>query len=140
MLLKEKCHKYLLFFLTPSFIRFLIVGFSNFLISYILFIVMLFLLPDLSFRASVAQLISYSGGVVWSFLLNRKWTFKSNVYLGTQAIRFFLLQFVLAVTSAILLSLTCDVMGYDPKIAWFGVMGIITILNYIMSKTWAFAA
>jgi putative flippase GtrA len=137
--IKERCRKYILLFLTPSFFRFLIVGVSNFIIGYVLFVLMLFLFSDISFRAPVSQLISYSGGIVWSFLLNRKWTFKSDRYLKTHAIRFFILQSFLAVTSAVLLSLICDVMGYDPQIAWFGVMGIITIVNYILSKTWAFA-
>jgi putative flippase GtrA len=139
VLLKERCHPYRRLFLAPSFFRFVIVGFSNFVIGYLLFISMLAVFSQVPFSASISQLISYSGGIAWSFLLNRKWTFKSNGYFGTHAVRFVTLQLGLAATSAALISLVSDVIGYNPKIAWFGVMAVITIINYALSKTWAFA-
>ena len=83
-----------------SFFRFVAVGLSNFAISLTVFRVLLALPWTFQFKASVCQLVSYATGTIWSFVWNRRFTFRSKGSIRGQALRFVSLQTGLALASA----------------------------------------
>ena len=123
-----------------SFIRFLLVGVSNTLLSAIL----MFALEDLGYWASTA--IAYIAGAVLSFLLNRNFTFKSNEKTGKSAIKFainVLLCYVIAYSLAqplvecILGYVVISKMWLERITKLFG-MVFYTLINYFGQRFFAF--
>lgn len=121
-----------------QFLRFLLVGASNFLISFAAFHACLYFSEPSQFRVPGSQLISYGVGILWSFFWNRRLTFASRGHLGHQAARFITLQVVLGVLSAVFIAGAVQELGLNPSIAWFLVMSVITVANFLLTKLWAF--
>jgi putative flippase GtrA len=121
-----------------QFVRFLLVGFSNFAISFLVFQSLLHL-PEI-FRPSifVAQLLSYSAGTVWSYIWNRNYTFRSSGRPISEATRFVILQCLLAVVSAAMMGVMAQTVDLSPTMIWFLVMTGVTVANYFLSRHWAF--
>ncbi|MBP1691101.1 MAG: GtrA family protein [Bacteroidetes bacterium] len=124
--------------LQSTLLRFLAVGFSNFLVSFTIFHGCLMLPWDVAWKASFSQIISYSAGTVWSFYWNRRLTFRSDGPIVRQGLRFFLLQGSLAVISSVMIGIGVDVLHQHPTVTWVCVMAVITIVNYLLSRFWAF--
>jgi putative flippase GtrA len=121
-----------------SFVRFVLVGLSNFVISFSVFRGLLALPWTFEFKATVSQIASYAAGTVWSFLWNRRFTFRSAGSIPRQAVRFFTLQAAMAGASAGLIGLFVDVMSLPATPTWLCVMGCVTIVNYLLCKRWVF--
>ncbi len=126
-------------------VRFGVVGLSNTLVSFAAFHALLHVLDDVSVRASLAQFGSYALGIGWSFFWNRRWTFRSDGAAGaaperpaSQFVRFATLQAVLMVGSATSLGVLVDQLQQPPTLMWILVMGVVTVLNYVLSRYWAF--
>ena len=120
-------------------VRFALVGCSNFLVSYTVFWLCLRIPFTFQFRASAAQLVSYSVGVVWSFLLNRRFTFDPEGPIARQAGRFVTLQIVLAFSSAAIIGYAVDSLDLPATLTWIVVMSIVTVINFTLCRYWAFA-
>jgi putative flippase GtrA len=118
--------------------RFVLVGLSNTTISYSVFWAALHL-PMRGPRATVSQLASYGAGTAWSFVWNRRWTFQSDGHLGRQAARFLFLQAALAATSAALVGLAVDREQLPPTPSWLGVIAVVTVVNFLLSRSWVFS-
>lgn len=121
-----------------QFIRFLLVGCSNFIVSFAVFYSLISLPTRFAASILVAQIASYSVGTLWSFIWNRRFTFRSKGNPVWQAFRFFVLQVSLAVLSAVAIETVVIAIGLAPTHAWFVVMTLITIVNYFLSRSWAF--
>ena len=144
-------------------VRFLIVGCSNFAVSYSVFYlsleylevgsVLLRALGGLgesleSWLAShgistinglVSQVFSYSAGIANSFLWNSLWTFRVTSPGAGHALRFVALNLANLIASAIAIFVFVDLMGFNVTIVWLVVMALVTIANFTGSKYWAFA-
>jgi putative flippase GtrA len=121
-----------------SFPRFVAVGLSNFAISFSVFRALLALPWALEFKASVCQLASYAAGTIWSFVWNRRFTFRSKGLIPAQALRFVSLQTALALGSAALIGICVDALKLAPTPSWLVIMGGMTIINFLLSKRWVF--
>lgn len=124
-------------------LRFIIVGLSNTLISYGLFWLALNALPDIAAKATLAQALSYAGGIIWSFYWNRRWTFAAKQPAAQhgparQAGKFLLLQILLLVFSSLIVGLLVDVLSFAATPSWLAVMFIVTLINYYLQKHWVF--
>ena len=126
-----------MFQLDKVFVKFLIVGLSNTLLSYLVFMLGLLLLKHVNMSATIAQLLSYLAGMLWSYYWNKSWTFESDNY-SSQLYRFIILQVSLALLSAAIIGYSIDYLDYFPTITWVLVMGFITLLNYYLSRHWVF--
>ncbi len=115
-------------------------GPSNALISFLTFHACLLFLRDLGSGAGIAQFVGYAAGTVWSFLWNRSFTFRSGGTLSRQAFRFVVLQLLLAGLSALCVWLCVTVIGWGATLSWLLVMAPFTLINFLLCKTWAFAA
>ena len=121
-----------------TFFRFIAVGFTNFLVSFSVFWLCLKTPFSFPLKASLSQLLSYSCGISWSFYWNRRVTFKATGSVIKQAGRFISLQVCLGIISVVLIGYMVDFLDGPPTLSWVVVMTVITIINYILSKSWAF--
>ncbi len=120
------------------FLRFAIVGTSNFIISFLIFEGMTFLLSDASLSATISQSFSYSGGTIWSYYWNRKWSFKSTAKIKKEVLSFFLVQFVCLALSSFFIGLFVDYLHFNSYLTWISVMTCITLLNFLLLNTCVF--
>lgn len=122
--------------LKSSFVRFIAVGISNTIISYVVFFIAyhkLFLENTI-----ISQSLSYSIGLVWSFIWNRHWTFKSSKHPAIEFLFFLLSQLTVLALSVALLYWAIDIKHHQADISWFIIMGGLTIVNYLVSRYWVF--
>lgn len=123
-----------------SFMRFLLVGVSNTILSAIL----MFVLEDLGYWGSTA--IAYIAGAVLSFFLNRSFTFKSKEKTGKSAIKFamnVLLCYVIAYSLAQpfvewIFSYTSIGGAWVERITKLFGMAFYTLINYFGQRFFAF--
>jgi putative flippase GtrA len=125
-------------FASPALGRFLLVGTSNLALSYAVFRGCLWVLPEVPLKATLSWFICYAAGVLWSFMWNRSWTFKSRGPVGQQAIRFVLLQVGMAVLSSALMGAAVDHWGLPLTPSWVLVAAVVTWLNFAGSRYWVF--
>jgi putative flippase GtrA len=119
-------------------LKFLFVGLSNTAVSFAVYTLMLGVLAAGTYRAGLAQLASYSAGMIWSFILNRKWVFKSGRKDHKTALRFAVAQLALMVISAVLITGLVRSFNAYPSIIWIVVMSLITVFNYFLLRHWVF--
>lgn len=119
-------------------IRFVIVGVSNAVISYIVFFILYSKL--LAGDAFYSQCLSYAAGIIWSFFWNKKWTFSEKKHSWAVFSRFLILQLVLLFVSAFFLDLTKNNLNLNIYLIWVCVMAVITFLNFVLSKSLVFRA
>jgi putative flippase GtrA len=111
---------------------------SNAVIGFTVFRACLATPFDVPFKAALSQLITYAVGITWSFWLNRRWTFRSAGNVAPQAARFTILQIVFALLSAAAIGISVDHWGNPATTSWLVVMLVITGLNFVLSRGWAF--
>ena len=128
----------ILHFLNHQSLKFLGVGLSNSIVSFVTFEASYRALESSPRRVFLAQAIGYSAGILWSFLWNRRFTFRTNGAMGGQLRRFVLLQASMLLATSILLSLAVDKLGLHRTMVWLVVMAIATVINFYLSKHWAF--
>ena len=114
-------------------VRFGVVGVTNTLIGFTVFRVTHRALP-----AAASQGLSYLVGMLWSYYWNRRWTFKSQGNVAAEAARFFSLQVGFLLLSASMLGVLVDRLQQNPSLSWFGTAVVITVLNFVLSRFWAF--
>jgi putative flippase GtrA len=116
-----------------SFIRFGVVGVSNTVISFGAFWTTHRVAP-----AAAAQGVAYTIGTLWSYYWNRRWTFQSQGKVASEAGRFISLQIGFMLLSAALLGLLVDRAHLPSTPCWLGVSVLVTALNFVASRYWAF--
>lgn len=142
-----------------QFIKFIIVGCSNFAVSFTVFYLLyrhwkvsslchlagfsflfeiLFKIGISSIDAMVANIFGYSAGVFNSFFWNKIWTFQVKQGTVKQFKRFFLLNMTCLVGSTLGVFVFVDILELPYKVVWFVIMSIVTIINFIGSKVWVF--
>ena len=146
-----------------EFSRFIIVGFSNFAVSFTVFFFfyryaklsgLMFSVPwpggnnleniltnlgVVSIDAALANIIGYSAGIINSFVWNKLWTFKVKHETAAQFGRFLLLNISCLILSSASLFLFTDYLGRPYLPVWFITMSVVTLINYALSKYWVFA-
>jgi len=121
-----------------EFARFMIVGLSNFLVSYVTFLFFIAILPKSSLAAGMAQALSYSAGIVWSYYWNGRWTFRMNFRQGSTFMRFLLWQLTLMAISSMSIGVWVDRSSLAPGIIWVLVMIPVTVLNFVGTRQFVF--
>ncbi|QSZ27048.1 GtrA family protein [Aceticella autotrophica] len=116
-----------------QFIKFNIVGVVNTLVDFSVFT----LLNFLGVYCMIAQVISYSCGVINSFIMNKNWTFEAKGRLkGSDVIKFVLTNIVSLAVSLFVLYVLKDYFGvmYGKIIATVVSMTV----NFMGNKFWVF--
>ena len=114
-------------------------GVSNTALGYVFFQLALHVLPARALPATSGWIAGYTVGTCWSFYWNRRWTFRSTTApIAGQAARFVTLQAVLGLLSAAAIGLTVDHLGFPATLTWVCVTAVITVVNFLLSRHWAF--
>ncbi len=145
-----------------QFSKFLVVGFSNFAISFAVFYLLYNYLKlsgpfygllgqagksleeffqhlgASSLDATLANIFGYGAGVINSFIWNKFWTFQVKHETAAQLGRFLVLNLSCLIMSSASLFLFTDSLGLLYLPVWLITMGIVTLLNFGLSKFWVF--
>ena len=124
--------------LTNEFIRFLIVGFSTVFVDLIIYILLL----SLSININISKLIGFLSGTLYSYNLNKTWTFKSDYKYKEKLLKYSLLYLFsmylnIQVNRQVLIILTTDY-SISYKIAFICATLCSAILNYFGMKYFIF--
>jgi putative flippase GtrA len=126
-------------------LRFVLVGIGNTVVGYILFRMGLWIFGKMlpghePMARALAWMASYCVGIFWAYYWHSKITFQVDPFqnLRRTGSRFIWTQALLAVTGNGLLEAGVQVSGLSPKIVWFGVAAVVTLLNYLLQKFWVF--
>ena len=145
-----------------QFSKFLVVGVSNFVISFAVFYLLynfwklssifygllgqagkdlenlILQLGATSLDATLANIFGYGAGTINSFIWNKFWTFRAQHKTSSQFVRFLLLNITCLIFSSFCLFVFTDYLNLPYIIVWFVTMGFITVINFISSKYWVF--
>lgn len=145
-----------------QFGRFLLVGCSNFVLSFAVFYLfyrywrltgalLAFLGPvgDPLSRllarfgigsadAALANVIGYSAGVVNSFVWNKYWTFGVRDRGASQFRRFVLLNLACLLLSSVSLFFFTDLLAWSYLPVWTVTMSAVTVINFVITRNWVF--
>lgn len=129
-----------------QFVKFGIVGLSNTLISYVIYLIAFFLFqkghlfPNTDYL--IAQVIAFILSVLWSFYWNQRYVFESDLSKGKWVHALLKTYISYAFTglflNSILAVLWVQVLGISKVIAPIINLLISVPLNFILNKFWAF--
>lgn len=123
---KEELNKFI-----RQFIKFILVGIINTLVTYVTFKILtnIFFVNDI-----LAIIISYIVGVINSFILNKIWTFRSKI-MSFREIIFFVIVFFISLFFKIIVYKTLKEKFLIQKdIAFFIGMAVYTSINFLLNK------
>ena len=145
-----------------QFVKFLVVGCSNFAISFTVFYlcyekwhvfsrlmndtgefgkVIMHSLSRMGIESpegGFANIIGYSAGIANSFFWNRTWTFRVLTETGRQFKRFVSLNVFCLFLSSFIIFIYVDIFGWRYMSVWVVTMTFVTVMNFIGSKFWVF--
>ena len=114
--------------------RFFIVGASNTLLVYLLYVVLIKLGVDYK----LALFFDYLFGIIFGYLLNRYWTFASNKH-RLSFIKYVVLYIVVFILNILFLILLVDFLLLDPIYSQFFIVLIISLVSFLVQNTWVFS-
>ena len=122
-------------------INYLIVGGLTTLVSLVSYYlcVCTFLDPKNAFELQLANIISWIFAVIFAYITNRKFVFKSKkTNKLKEASKFFLSRLSTLLIDMLTMFLLVTIIGINDKISKILVQFIIIILNYVFSKLFVF--
>lgn len=146
-----------------QFSRFVVVGFINVAVSFALFDIFFRHVPlatlllgamgsagakilsaleglgAKSIDAGVAYMLGCLGGMITSFVLNKRWTFEARGFTALQARRFVILNVLCIGGTTLLLSLLVDLLHAPYLPVWIGMTGLAMVINFLVNRYWTFA-
>lgn len=130
-----------------QFVRFGIVGLSNTLISYVIYVASLWVFQENKFLPKidylVAQLIAFILSVLWSFYWNNKFVFTKKENENRSIIRALLKTYVSYAFTGLFLSSVLSILWVEivgiPKLFAPIINLLVSVpLNFVINKFWAF--
>lgn len=126
-----------------QFLSFCLVGGLNTLVSLIVFSILVFVTgvdkSEASFLAILLNIISDIAGGINSYLWNRFWVFRKNQTSTKESLPKFIVTFcIYLLISSLLFSLFQWLLPVHEIIIKIIVLPITTVINFLMSKLWAF--
>lgn len=119
-----------------QFIKFSLVGVTNTIIDFSAYF---FLTRVLAVHFLVANIISFTIAVSWSYFLNKRWTFRdTDTRTGVQFFKFVLVNIVGLALNEGTLSLVVLVFGAHDLAAKLIAVVIVVIWNFFINRTWTF--
>lgn len=116
-------------YISPKFLRFLIVGVINTSINYGIFYA---LLKILDYRLSGA--IGFMSGALSGFFLNRSWTFNSDVKINSGILKYFLVQLFCLLVHEITIITATELFRVPKVFSQLAGIFVTTFLNYFLIK------
>lgn len=119
-------------------VRFILAGGANAALTSALFWGLLRAFAASPHAAGLAQATSYGVGIVLSFAVNRRWTFRSEGAVRGEAVRFVVAHLSALTLSSLVLQAAIS-KGHMPVApAWLGVAALTTVANFVVQRRWVF--
>lgn len=118
-----------------QFLKYAVVGLCSSLTTYGLFLI-LYRIGGVQYLA--ASGVSYCGGLVGSFLMNKEWTFRVGGAVEGMLVRFALMHGVSMGMNVGSLQFLTVSLGVVPELGQLTALGCAGVLNFLGSKFWAF--
>ena len=116
--------------------KFAVVGVANTLIDMGVFAL---LAQVLGRNVYLSQVLSYSAGMLNSYILNRSWTFQAkDRFFSPALVRFVALNLVMLLVSTGLLWFFFDVWGLPKLVAKVLATGFTLLLSFTANRLWVF--
>lgn len=116
--------------------KFALVGVVNTLLDMGLFALLAQLL---GVNVYLSQCISFSAGVLNSYLINRSWTFRTKEAFWSPAlVRFLLLNVAMLAVSTAIIWLFYDLLGIHKLIAKVISTGCTLVVSFLINRLWVF--
>ncbi|WP_058485372.1 GtrA family protein [Defluviitalea phaphyphila] len=122
-----------------TFYKFSIVGIINTFVDFSIFI---FLNKYLGVHYLLSQIFGYTGGVINSFALNKKWTFNNtnNLKKGyVQFIQFIFINIISLIITSSLIKIFVEILYIDVVFSKIIVIFVAQIINFTGSKFLVFS-
>ena len=118
-----------------NIIKFSIVGVSNTLLNFVIFI----LLNNIGINYILASIIAYSISIIISYFWNSRLVFKyDNKNKKSILIKFIILNLIGLSINAVLMATLVGVLAIKKIVAMFIVSLLVMCINYILNKIWVF--
>lgn len=118
-----------------QFFRFIAVGLLNTALNYSVY---LFLIIKARISYTSAGAIGFMSGAVIGYLMNRTWTFKSNISLAYSGINYFCVQLFCLAVHMIVQNWAVVFLSIPQIYSQFVGIVITTFLNFTLSKVFVF--
>ena len=122
-------------------VNYLIVGVLTTIVSLATYYicVLTILDPNNAIQLQIANIISWICAVVFAYITNRKFVFKSkNRNLKKEIISFTSSRVITLILDMVIMGLMVTIMHFNDKIAKLVVQVVVTIGNYLLSKLFVF--
>ena len=113
--------------------RFFIAGAFNTVFGYLLYVALI----KLGLDYKLALFIDYLVGILIGYFLNRNWTFSGNKN-RLSFIKYIVLYIVVFLLNFLVLILSVDFLLLDPIYSQFFIIGIISLVSFVLQNTWVF--
>jgi putative flippase GtrA len=120
--------------LVAQWLRFVVVGVSNTLLSTGVFAALF----HLGVHYLLASSIAFALGALNSYALNRRWTFKSRARRAPELARFVCVQAVGLGVDLALLAALVELLGIPHVVAQVLVFPVASVVTFGLSRQWAF--
>ncbi len=114
--------------------RFFVVGGSNFVVMYGVFLVVL----NLGFHHDLALAADYGLGIVYNYVLNRFWTFRAQGKPTHGFVKLCASYGVMFLINLVLLEGFVHLAGLSSAIAQIPAVGLTAVASYFMQRFWVF--
>lgn len=122
--------------IAKEFIKFCFVGVTNLAVDILVY---WFLTRAVDLYYFYAAVLSFVVAVTWSFLINRRWTFRhQGSDLGGQYIKFFVANLISMAINLSLFYLFVDYLNVYDLLAKALVAIIVVFFNFSLNKFWTF--
>ena len=118
-----------------QWLRFVAVGVSNTLLSTLVFAALF----HLGVHYLLASSVAFALGALNSYVLNRRWTFRSRGRWTPELLRFAAVQCAGLVMNLLLLEALTRDAGVHPLVAQALVYPVTTLATFALSRQWAFS-
>jgi putative flippase GtrA len=115
-------------FINLEFIRFVLIGLVNTGLTYVLYLLLLFVVPY-----TIAYSISYIAGIFLSYFLNSKFVFKTKLQLS-KALQFPLVYIVQYLLGLVLIYVLVDLFNFNKTIVPILIVIISMPITFVLSK------
>jgi putative flippase GtrA len=123
---------------TPAFVQFVkfgIVGVSNTLITWVVYIL---LLKGFGVWYLIASAVGFIAGATNGFLLNRRWTFREHVGDALTPVRWIVVQGSGLLANLGLIYLFVSGAGLDKLLGQACATAIVTVITFLVNRSWTF--
>lgn len=118
-----------------QFIKFCFTGVINTLITLSLFYILTYKFKIFYLLANV---ISYIAGMINSYIMNRKWVFKSDNSVIKSSAKFLVINLLSLGLSTLLLHAFVKNLNLNKMLSQIITTGMVMIINYFGNKLWTF--